>query len=155
MRGALLGVLLVLAGCGGDDGDPAGEGEYAAYNLFTGAPRFGIFKADPERDLCVRVVFIWGSGTGTADLGDALAAEDVTITSSAADCDPSNGGGAPSLEPQGVPAASVSGTVSVTQTGEVWTVTIDGEITFPPDQSWVPESEPLDAADVEIVGGCC
>jgi hypothetical protein len=148
-------VVVAMCGGGGDDGPPAGEASYAAYNMFTGAPRFAIFKADAERDLCVRVVFIWAGGGGTVALEEALMAGDVSVTHSAADCAPGDGDTPPSLEPAGVPADSVTGTATVTQDGEQWTVSIDGVIAFPAGESWVPASEPVEAEEIEIVGGCC
>jgi hypothetical protein len=143
----------------GDQDAMAGESSYAAYNLFTGAPRFAIFKADPARELCVRVVILWAGPEGTVDLQEALPAENVSVSHRAADCAPGDGGTPPSLEAQGVSAQSVTGTATVRRypeaTGDRWTVSIDGVITFPPDEAWVPPTESLEADELEIVGGCC
>ncbi len=155
---AWLAVLLALGGCG-EDGAPAGDGTYAAYNLFTGAPRFGIFKADAERDLCVRVVFIWAGADGTVALEDALTDVSASVTHRAADCSAGNGGSPPSLEPPGVPAQGATGTATVRRYPEGdtyrWTVSIDGVLSFLVDEAWVPETEPFEADEIEITGGCC
>lgn len=161
---------VVPAGCGGGDGDggadasvaedaAANDASYAAYNLFTGAPRFGVFKADAARDLCIRVVFLWGGTDGTADLADALTSDSITATNRAADCAPVNSGSPPSLEPPGVAAQQATGQVTVRRIpdgqADRWTVSLDGTLSFPSDPAWLPATEPLRAADLEIVGGCC
>src|SRR5262245_54475220 len=105
----LCAVVVALSACAEQDPAPTDDGTYTAYNMFTGAPRFAIFKADPERDLCVRALFLWASDSGTADLATA---EAVSVTHHAADCQPSEGGGPPSLEPEGVAATSATGTVT-------------------------------------------
>lgn len=168
--------VLATSGCGDDGGrsqdamsadamccvdhdampvDPS----YAAYNLFTGAPRFAIFKADAARDLCVRVVFIWVGPEQTVDLEVALPAESVSVTNRVADCSSVDGTMPPSLETPGVSAQSVTGTATVRRypDGDTdrWTVSIDGVITFLPEETWVPETEPVVADEMEIVGGCC
>lgn len=143
----------------GDDDAMFEEASYAAYNLFTGAPRFAIFKADPTRDLCVRVVFIWAGSEGTVDLEEALPDGSVSVTHRAADCSPVDSSAPPWLEPEGVSAQSVTGTATVRRYPEAdadrWTVSIDGVITFSRDEEWVPPTEPVQAEEMEIIGGCC
>ena len=155
---ALCAGVLPLTGCG-DDGAASGDQSYAAYNLFTGAPRFAIFKADGERELCVRVVFLWSAGEGTLALDDALTEVSASVTDRASDCSPGEGGAPPSLEAQGIPAESLAGTVTVERTttggADRWTVSIDGTIGFAADEAWVPATETVEAEALEIVGGCC
>lgn len=157
--------VLAIGGCGDDGAMPGdydampGDASYAAYNLFTGAPRFAIFKADPARELCVRVVFLWADPDGTVALQDTLLDGSMSVTHRAADCLPVDGSTPPSLFAEGVAAQSAAGTATVRQypegTTTRWTVAIDGVITFPPDEAWVPQTEPVQAAEMEIIGGCC
>lgn len=142
MTRAPIACLLIVAACAAPEDPVPDPGSYAAYNLFTGAPRFGVFKQDPDRDRCVRIVFLWVESSGTADLA---AADSISVTERAADCE----GAPPSLEPAGVAPDEATGTILVTEEGDAWTVEVDGVLTFGED------TEAVVSGTIEIQGGCC
>ena len=78
--------------------DAGAGGVYSAYALSTNLPRFVVFKADPVRDLCFRVVVVVMSGgpsVGTIKTPAGWSIQSADVTNHAVDCALANGAGAP------------------------------------------------------------
>lgn len=140
-------------GCAVDAGAAA---IYSAQDLFTNVPRFAIFKADPARDLCFRLIVEASSGgpqlgiitPGSWSVGMA------EVTDHASDCALPNGGFPPPPVGASVKATSGTGKIDFPPSGPTCFVTIHASLSFPKGAPWVPAIEPLDA-DALKVGGAC
>jgi hypothetical protein len=128
-------------------------GEYAAVNLFTGAPRAALLKADEVRDLCFRVVVItFAGGTLGLTLEPGSGVESAEVTDHASDCLPWGGGFPPPPAGSSFPATAATGTLSVG--ADPCDIEVHGTLFFEGAPPWAPASETLEAAGVPIEGGC-
>jgi hypothetical protein len=131
--------------------------KYSAQNLYTGVPRFAVFKADEVRSICVRIIVeaSLNPGPGLAP-PDGWAFNKIEITNNTIDCATPNGWPEP---PVGATAAAEGGTGSMTLSypngvPDPCYMTVHGTLEFAPGAPWVPAVEPLDADNVMVVGGC-
>jgi hypothetical protein len=128
------------------------EGDYSALNLFTGAPRAALLKADPVRDLCFRIVTIAVAGaTLELTLAPGSSIESAEVTDHASDCAPWGGGFPPPPLGSSFAATGAAGTLSL---GAACDVEVHGNLFFEGAPAWVPVDEQLEAVGVPIEGGC-
>lgn len=138
----------------GGSGGGSSAGAYSASNLFTHVPRFIIFKADPERDVCFR---LWVEGYIDSGIGiespSPWAITQAEVTNHASDCALSNGYPIQPIDS----APAVSGTGSLTVDGTFpCSISLHGTISFSSDanKSWIPAVEALDVDMLPVDGGC-
>lgn len=129
-------------------------GEVTAASLFTGKPRFVIFKADPVRDVCFRLMVEASLGPGIGiETTMGWAVEMAEVTASADHCKLVNG--SPPITMTSVSADKGSGVLNIMSNGQACSVNIHATLTWAmPGLPWVPPSEPINGDDVEVVGGC-
>src|SRR5262245_47821816 len=60
---------------------------YRATTMFTGLPRFAIFKASPTRNLCFRLTAVYTQTLGIGIYGDMFAVEKAEVTNNPIDCE--------------------------------------------------------------------
>ena len=137
--------------CLPDAGAPA---IYSGQTIFTNVPRFAIFKADPGRDVCFRVIVeMLGGG---APLGITTPAgwsiSKAEVTDHASDCVGGNNG-FPG-PPLGAAVQATSGAGKIDFSGPPCVVAIHANLSFPKGAPFVPASEPLDADSLLINGAC-
>jgi len=130
---------------------------YSAEDLFTNLPRFAVFKADPARDLCFRLVFEADGGSGPSlgimtPPGWALGAAEVT--DHASDCKLMNGGFPPPPIGAAVQATGGSGKVNFSTNFPQCDISIHASLSFPKGAPWVPVNEPLDVDQLKVSGVC-
>jgi hypothetical protein len=136
--------------------DAGSSAVYSAQEIFTNLPRFAIFKADPARDVCFRlVVEMTGGG---APLGIATPAGWTVgmaeVTDHASDCVSGNGGfPAPPLG-AAVSAIGGAGKIDFAASGPQCSVTVHASLSFAKGAPFVPANEPLDV-DLLLVNGAC
>jgi hypothetical protein len=129
-------------------------GSMSAAALATNAPRFIIFKADPVRDVCFRMMV---EGLSNPFIGittpPGWSVGLLEVTDHASDCSLVNGYPAP---PAGSAAKAVKASGSITFDNTVFPckVTIHTLIGFDAQAPWVPPVEALDADMLAVVGGC-
>jgi hypothetical protein len=137
--------------------DAGSKAIYSAEEVFTNVPRFAIYKADPARDVCFRLVLeMLGGGSPlgiTTPAGWSIGLAEVT--DHAADC---VGGAAGFPGPPigaSVTATGGSGKIDFSSNGPPpCVVTLHASLTFPKTAPFVPVSEPLDADSLAINGAC-
>lgn len=139
--------------CFPDAGAPA---IYSGQEIFTNVPRFALFKADPARNVCFRLVLeMLGGGAplGIATpTGWTLAMAEVT--DHASDCVGGNNGFPGPPIGMAVKATGGSGKIDFPPSGPHCTVTLHASLAFPKGAPFVPASEPLDA-DMLVVSDAC
>jgi hypothetical protein len=148
------------AGSGGGaiDGGAPDNGKYSARNLYTGVPRFAVFKADEVRDICVRIILQASNDVSSGLVSpEGWAISKAEVTDHASDCLP--GPNSWPEPPVGASADATGGTGSMTLSYPngppmPCLVTVHGTLEFAPGAPSLPTSEPLDADNVEVVGGC-
>lgn len=139
------------SGSGGVFDAGSGPGVYSAFNLLTHVPRFVLFKADPARDVCFRIwVEMIGPGL-PIEVTAPWSAGHAEVTKHASDCAVTNG--YPVQPADSASAISGSGTL-VVEGGFPCSVTFHGSLTFDPQESWIPVTEPLDVDALPVDGGC-
>jgi len=144
------------SGSGGSSGSAGSSGldltHYHSCELPTGALRYGVYKADPARDLCFLLVVGNQDPTFSAIQvsPSGLGVEGAHVWQGAATC-----GDYPQPATGAVSADGGTGTVSVTPSGTPAEVELDVTLTFPQNQSWVPASEQLDPAGTIVAGFDC
>jgi hypothetical protein len=138
-----------LGGCNEDQG-----GEVTAASLFTDVPRFVIFKADPVRDVCFRLMVETSIGPGVGiQTTMGWAVESAEVTASADHCKLVNG--APPITMTSVNADKGSGVLEIMSNGLACSVNIHATLYWEnPGLPWVPPSEPINSDNVEVAGGC-
>jgi len=132
---------------------------YSAHNMFTAVPRFVVFKTDPVRDICVRLIVEATGGWGGIGIQTTTgwAVSKAEITNHASDCTQINGYPAPPTDAL-VSAKDGAGTLVIQNfnQGEIpCQIDLHAKLAFPsgsPD--WVPLSEPLDTTALPVDGGC-
>lgn len=139
--------------CGIDAGSAA---IYSAENLFTNVPRFAVFKADPARDLCFRLVL--EADGGNSPLGIATppgwTIGKAEVTDHASDCKLVNGGFPPPPLGTAVQATGGVGTIAFSPNFPPCDLTIHASLSFPKGAPWVPANEPLNVDLLEVSGIC-
>jgi hypothetical protein len=129
-------------------------GTVSAIGLATNVPRFMIFKTDPVRNLCFRMLLegFSGSFTGISTPPDWSVGL-LDVTDHASDCTPVNGYPVP---PAGDVAKAVKagGSVSFDPTGFPCKVTVHVEVAFDAQAPWTPPLELIDADMLAVEGGC-
>jgi hypothetical protein len=129
-------------------------GTVSAVGLATDVPRFMIFKADPARDVCFRLMVEGFDNAGIGIMTPAgWSVGSAEVTDHASDCALTNGYPAP---PQGSSAQATKGAGSITIDNPFFPckVTIHATLSFDAQAPWVPLSEPLDADQLDVSGGC-
>jgi hypothetical protein len=128
-------------------------GGLTAANLFTGVPRFMIFKPIPAKDVCFRM---WVEASGSPGIGITTTmgwtVTTAEVTAHASDCMLVNG--APPITMTSVQAVSGTGTLDILSAGAACSVNIHATLFFKVGLPWVPASEPIDGDKVDVVGGC-
>jgi hypothetical protein len=132
--------------------------EYKAANIYTGVPRFAVFKSDVTRGICVRFIV---QAAAQAEPGLMPPAgwsfHTIQMTNNLNDCKPGPMGW---LEPAaGEVAEPIGGAGAMTLTypqgaPEPCILSVHGSLEFAPSAPWVPMVESLDADGVIVVGGC-
>jgi hypothetical protein len=139
--------------CLPDAGAPA---IYSGQEIFTNLPRFALFKADPARNVCFRLVLeMVGDGAPVgiaAPTGWTVGMAEVT--DHASDCVGGNSGYPAPPIGLAVKATGGGGKIDFPPGGPHCTVIIHANLTFPVGAPFVPANEPLDA-DMLIVNGAC
>jgi hypothetical protein len=132
--------------------------EYKAENIYTGVPRFAVFKSDPVRSICVRFIVQASGNQGSGFMPpDGWDFNIIQITNNLSDCQPGPMGW---LEPPaGEVAEPIGGAGAMTLTypqgvPDPCLVSMHGYLEFAPASPWLPVMEQLDADDVMVVGGC-
>ena len=128
---------------------------YSGQEIFTNLPRFALFKADPARDVCFRLVL---EMTGGGSLGIATppgwTVGMAEVTDHASDCvGADNGYPGPPLG-KAVKATGGGGKIDFPPNGASCFVTIHANLSFPKSAPFVPANEPLDADMLTISGAC-
>lgn len=140
--------------CLPDAGSPA---IYSASEIFTDVPRFAIYKADPTRDVCFRIVVEGLSSDPSSGIATPVGWSTglLEVTNHASDCVPgANGYPAPPIA-AAVKATGSSGKIDFLGGGpSPCTVTIHASLTFPKTAPFVPMSESFDADNLFINGAC-
>jgi hypothetical protein len=132
----------------------AAGGEVSAVGLATNVPRFLIFKADPARDVCFRLMVEGFDGPGIGIMTPAgWSVGSAEVTDHASDCSLINGYPAP---PIGSATNATGGTGSISIDGPFFpcTVTIHATLSFDAQAPWVPPTEAIDADQLAVSGGC-
>jgi hypothetical protein len=139
---------------------PAG-GVYTAYDLFTNISRIVVFKADPQRDICVRVTLAQSnSGSGGRYLVEmplGWAVERAQITDHAADCSITTGGAPPTPAGNVLEAAGAQGKIEFI--GDAGTdpcsLFIHASLAFDAGAfKGAPAAELLDVDNLKVAGAC-
>ena len=144
-------------GGGGTGGatSTGGGGVVTAAWLPTNAPRFAIFKADPERSLCFQMVVVGyiGSASGI-ETPPGWSVERMSVSPAVSDCDVSHSfPGTP--ESKAVTAKGGTGSILVDEVNFPCEVTVHAKLTFESAEAWVPSSESIDADQVILLEGGC
>jgi hypothetical protein len=130
------------------------NGIVSAVGLATGAPRFMILKVDAARGLCFRLMVegFGGPGLGIMTSGDWSVAR-AEVTDHVGDCtlpnsypDPPVGGSAE--------ATSGTGLLTIDNPFLPCKITIHATVSFDAQAPWTPLTEPIDADQLEVSGGC-
>jgi hypothetical protein len=138
--------------CLPDAGSPA---IYSGQEVYTDVPRFALYKADPARDVCFRLVLeMFDSGPLGISAPPGWSVGKAEVTDHAGDCvGGDNGYPAPPLG-KAVSATGGGGKIDFPLQGPHCLVSIHANLTFPPGAPFVPAHEPLDADMVPITGAC-
>jgi hypothetical protein len=129
---------------------------YSGQEIFTNLSRFALFKADPARDLCFRIVLEMGGGSAVPGIATP-AGWDVgmaEVTDHASDCASTNGNFPAPPIGKSVKATGGKGTIDFPANGPHCFVTVHASLSFPQSAPWVPANEPLDADMLMIEGAC-
>ena len=139
--------------CSFDAGAPA---IYSAEDLFTNVSRFAIYKADPARDLCFRLIVegIDGSSPLGITTPAGWSVGKAEVTDNASDCKPGGGGFPQPPLGAAVQATGGGGKIDFPSSFPQCFITIHASLSFPKSAPWVPANEPLDADMLPISGGC-
>ena len=139
--------------CLPDAGSPA---IYSGQEIFTNVPRFALFKADPARDVCFRLVLEMTGGGPPLGIATppGWTVGMAEVTDHASDCVGGNNGYPAPPIGKAVKATGGSGKIDFPPNGPHCTVIIHANLSFPPGAPFVPANEPLDA-DMLVVSGAC
>lgn len=150
-QGGATGTL--TTGTGGTGG--AGDGVYRAVSLFTGVPRFAIFKASPAEQLCYRLLIEPSMGGASAIEGDGWGVYSAEITTDLQDCDAEPGWPPPALgDSMTFSPVQGSGALAFEPMVPECSAGIHAEVFFPGAPEWAPPGASFDIDLLPIEGGC-
>jgi hypothetical protein len=136
-------------------------GVYTAYDLFTNVSRVVVFKADTQRNICVRITLAEGnSGSGgnfRVEMPLGWAVERAQITDHASDCSITSAGAPPTPAGNVLEAAGAQGKIEFI--GDAGTdpcsLFIHASLAFDPGGfKGAPTTELLDVDNLKVAGAC-